>query len=491
MTRMKLVGGLTVVLVTAAGLRAADQEGIPKEALEAMQYMVGDWEVDGHENNQRMTGSVTYRWVPGKHCLTWDMVLTDPKGTYLGSAIVAWDPARRQLVERDFWPRGSWNTYCYTIGTDQWTGEAVQVGADGAVSKGKISQENRGPNEFVWRLFDTADAAGKPGSVSELRFRKVQPGPAYEHLKFLEPLVGNWKVVTTEGDKTTSVGEESSQWVLNKSFMRHVGWGQIDGSPVQYEFYTGWNPKTKEVFQWAVGATETDYAILERLGAYDAAQRVWTSRESLQVSNGEYRTSLVTLKFVDDDTITMDVTERRMGDKTLPDAHTVFTRQSVFTPPETDDTPGPGYEQLKFLDFSVGKWKLEATTPGVGEYLGEEVNEWAFHKNFVRTKGWGRNAGEERIDYELLMGWDPAKKKVFMRFVGSRGEICTREGTYDPEKKCVKSRQTTVGPEGAESSATVEERYLDNDHFLLLFSDATKGGKPEPGWELKVTRIGH
>ncbi|NLY02085.1 MAG: DUF1579 domain-containing protein [Rhodopirellula sp.] len=318
-----------------------------------------------------------------------------------------------------------------------------------------------------------------------------EPGPAYEHLKFLEPMVGHWKVVSTEQGKSISVGEESSEWILNKSFMRHVGWGQVDGKTAQYELYTGWNPKSKEVFQWAVGATEGGYAVIERLGAYDAAQRVWASRESGFASNGDKHTLLVKLKFVDDDTISMDFLERRNGNDPLPDRHATFSRQAAFNPPATDDTPGPGYEQLKFLDFSVGKWKLETTTSGVGEYVGEELNEWAFHKNFVRTKGWGKNAGEERIDYELLMGWDPVNKEVFMRAFGSRSQFVTRKGTYDADKKCVTSRQTTVGPQGVESSETVEERYLDNDHFLLLFSDATKDGKPEPGWELKVTRIVH
>ena len=55
------------------------------------------------------------------------------------------------------------------------------------------------------------------------------PGPSQKHLEFLEAFVGQWKVVTTRGEEQVSVGEESSDWMLSKNFMRHVGWGQHEG----------------------------------------------------------------------------------------------------------------------------------------------------------------------------------------------------------------------------------------------------------------------
>ena len=73
-----------------------------------------------------------------------------------------------------------------------------------------------------------------------------QPSPNYEHLKFLEAFVGHWKVVTTEGDKEISVGEEWSEWMLGKNFMRHVGWGQHEGENVQYAFCSGWDSSKKK-----------------------------------------------------------------------------------------------------------------------------------------------------------------------------------------------------------------------------------------------------
>ncbi|MGI6418835.1 MAG: DUF1579 family protein [Thermoguttaceae bacterium] len=316
----------------------------------------------------------------------------------------------------------------------------------------------------------------------------AEPGPTYEHIKFLEPMVGNWRVVTREGGKIVSDGQEASEWILNKSFMRHTGWSQYEGKPSQYEFFTGWDPKTKKVFQWAVGATDVGFGIMWREGTYDAAKRTWTARYRLELSDGGEETSLVNLKIVDDSKITIDFTERRLSGKPLADLHDTFTRAAAVAAAPFDSTPGAGYEHLKFLDFSVGKWKLEAALPD-GQYVGEELNAWVFDKNFIRTKGWGKIAGQERVDYELLTGWDPAKKKVFMRFIGSDGSVALREGTYDAEKNCLKSKHTAVDASGVESSSTVVEQYVNKDRFLLKFTDGMKGGKPQPDAEATVTRI--
>lgn len=204
------------------------------------------------------------------------------------------------------------------------------------------------------------------------------PGPAYEHLKFLEPFVGNWKVVTTEGDKVVSDGQETSEWIFNKNFMRHTGWGQHQGKPVQYEFYTGWDPKERRVFQWAVGATDTGYGIISRVGGYDPEQKVWKSRERTTLSDAEPSTSTTRIRFRQDGTITIDFSDRRSGDTNLPDHHDTFTKAAPVAAPDLDSAPGPGYAHLRFLEFSVGKWKLEGKLPEVGLYVGEEVNEWVF-----------------------------------------------------------------------------------------------------------------
>ncbi len=316
-----------------------------------------------------------------------------------------------------------------------------------------------------------------------------QPGPSYEHLKFLEPLVGNWNVVVNEGDKVTSRGQEASVWMLDKNFMRQYGWGQIEGQPLRYHFYTGWNAKTNEVFQWACGATDGSYAMGERIGKYEPDQRVWTSREVITVSDGSTHSGTVALKFGDKNHYTMEFTDRQADGQSVPGQKSAYVRDTAITEPEFDNTPGPGFAHLKFFDFSVGKWKLEGDLPLVGKYVGEEVNKWVYDKNFMHTIGQGTLADGTRINYELLSGWEPVKKVVVMWIIGSDGAHSRREGTYDPNTKTLTSRETGMDAHGVESSATIQEQYMDNDHFLLKITNHVHGKENVPDAEVTVTRI--
>ena len=75
--------------------------------------------------------------------------------------------------------------------------------------------------------------------------------PSYAHLKFLEPFIGQRQVMETKEGKTKAAGIEDATWMLNKSCVQHVGWGEFEGKPIRYGFVTGWNAKSKEIFQWA------------------------------------------------------------------------------------------------------------------------------------------------------------------------------------------------------------------------------------------------
>ncbi|MHB8898359.1 MAG: DUF1579 family protein [Thermoguttaceae bacterium] len=311
---------------------------------------------------------------------------------------------------------------------------------------------------------------------------------SHEHLQFLDPLVGNWRVVTREGNKIVSDGQETSEWILKQNFLRSTGWSQYRGRQAEYEFCTGWNPKTNEVFQWAAGATDSVYSFMWRTGVYDPATRTWTAHQRTALSDG-LEEGTVKISLAEADKVRIDFLENRFNGKAMPDQYDTFTRAEPVAAPGLDANPGPGYEHIKFLAFSIGKWKLEGDLPD-GLYTGEEVNEWFLDKNFIRTKGWGQEAGQERVDYELLTGWDPAAKKVLMRYIGSDGQLATREGTYDAAKNCLTSKHAAVDASGVESTATVVEQYLDNDRFLLKFTDVTEAGKPQPDFQAKATRAG-
>ncbi len=318
--------------------------------------------------------------------------------------------------------------------------------------------------------------------------RGQEPGTAYEHLKFLEPLVGNWKVVKTEGDKTVSDGQEASEWILSKSFMRHAGWGLFDGKPVQYEFYTGWNPKTKEVFQWAAGATDSGYGIIQRLGAYDPIRKVWTSRESHLLSNGDERTSLVRFNLGDKDRITGDFTQRRQGDQALPDHHDTFTRATRVAPPALDGTPGPGYVYLRPIEWLVGDWSVRGTWADGKPHEGEEHSGWVYDKNFIQGTGWYKDRDGKRIDYIFMIAWDAKAKKYVMAAGGSDGAHGIGTADYDAATKTLAFRRTAVSPAGEEMSLDQRDRLVSSDTFEWIGTNFRIGDKTLPDVKLTFSR---
>jgi hypothetical protein len=312
----------------------------------------------------------------------------------------------------------------------------------------------------------------------------------HKPLEFLESLVGNWRVVTTEGDKVISDGQEASEWILNKSCMKHVGWSQFEGSPAEYMFYTGWNPKTEKIYQWAVGATDSVYAIITRTGTYDATKRLWVSEHQTVLSDGSQDTTLVKVRFINDDKLTIDFVERRQGDKVLPDHRDVFTRAEKAAGPPLDDKPGPAYEHLKFLDSTIGKWRVEGELPDGSKWSGEEVNQWVFDKNSSLTKGWCQLTGSDsRIEYELLTGWEPVKKKIVTMAIGSKGWSATREATYNPQNRCLNIEQSAVHSSGDAASADIKVQFLGDDRLELKFSNRIHAGESLPDFQLNATKI--
>jgi len=300
--------------------------------------------------------------------------------------------------------------------------------------------------------------------------------------------VGNWKVVTTEGDKIVSDGQEASEWILNKNFMRHVGWGHFDGKPVQYEFYTGWNPKTKAVFQWAAGATDGDYGITQRLGTYDPARHAWTSRGSLLLSSGEERTDFVRFNLGEKDRITIDFTECRHGNQVLPDAHDTFTRAARVAPPALDDTPGPGHEHLKPIEWLVGDWSVRGTWADGKPHEGEEHSGWVYDKNFIQGAGWYKGRDGQRIDYHFMIAWDAKAKKLLMAHVDSEGGHGTGTATYDPQTKTTTSRRTAITAAGEEISLDQINRLVNEDTFEWTGTNFRIGEKTLPDVKLTFSR---
>ena len=218
----------------------------------------------------------------------------------------------------------------------------------------------------------------------------------------------------TKDGKTKAAGIEDATWVLNKSCVQHVGWGAFEGSPIRYGFVTGWNPKSKKMFQWGVGGNHLIYAFEQRIGTYDPAAKTWHAKAEGYISNDIKYTNNVKLTAVDETTMTLDFTESMNNDKKMPDVHIVFSPQVDIAAPSFDESSGPGYEQLKSIEWLVGDWKVQGRWADGKVHEGEEQAEWILNKNFIHGQGWFKDRDGKRVEYIYLIAWDSSSKKILM-----------------------------------------------------------------------------
>lgn len=123
-----------------------------------------------------------------------------------------------------------------------------------------------------------ADEARKP-SEEEMMAMMAKYGTPGEHHKFLEPMVGNWDIVTRWWmDPGAPVNESKAtsecKWILGGRFMQEDVAGNMSGMPFHGMALTGYdNYKQKYISLWA---DEMSTSLLIGEGAIDATGKVIT-----------------------------------------------------------------------------------------------------------------------------------------------------------------------------------------------------------------------
>ena len=277
---------------------------------------------------------------------------------------------------------------------------------------------------------------------------------------------------------------ESGEWILNKSFLKHDGWGLFDGKPVRYVFVTGWNAKTEKVFQWGAGGNAELYGFQQRIGSYDPLQKAYIAQAEGVLSGDVEHSNAVKLK-VDENKVTIDFTAGRMNGEPVPDGRDEFSRKITVTTPKFDEAPGPAYEHLKPIEWLVGNWDLRGAWADGKPHEGGEQSEWAFNQNFIQGTGWWNDRDGKRNSYAYLIAWDPKAKKILMAICGDDGSHTVRLGMYNPETKTLTCHQDGVSGNGETTSADVQFRLTKEGTIEGIGTNIRAGDKSLP--DLKTT----
>ena len=136
-----------------------------------------------------MTGTNTWKWAPGNHCLTYETVWTVANGTARAFALCGWDSLKNQLVETEYWTGNGTNTLRYSkVNERLWEGTMLGVSPDGkAEMTGKISYEIKRPTHLIFRATDTKAGGNHSRNLKSTTSRsRRQP----EHWHWVSKLFG-------------------------------------------------------------------------------------------------------------------------------------------------------------------------------------------------------------------------------------------------------------------------------------------------------------
>lgn len=173
---MAALAGYLIVVSSLYG-QAVDVR-IPSDVLTEMQYLVGDWTMEGKVGEELHKAKFSHTWSSSRLSVHCDWVWSGPPETRKASQIIGWDGGTRELVVVEFGSDGYSGTTRYKIKSPGvWEGHALYSGPEaGEGFKASVRLEKRHQNEWVWTATDIKPL-GKETTFSNavLTFQRVNP----------------------------------------------------------------------------------------------------------------------------------------------------------------------------------------------------------------------------------------------------------------------------------------------------------------------------
>ncbi len=242
--------------------------------------------------------------------------------------------------------------------------------------------------------------------------------PANPHLQQLSPLVGSWAGnLDLPGLPNQSV-TVTYQWALEGKFLE-ARWQTLDGTDLGPEFFA-WDPSNQTIKLWGFDPLSFYVAIWHIDG------KVWTGKYSGTQHGGDPNDSTIILEFGDDDTLTL---KGLAPDSDKPNEFGKLTRV-------TPTVPGSKLLAAFMEDFGGG-WVAELTAEAELGPLKQGEKFIAYHAYTWSPDGEaafltyrGHKNGEVFDNTKGLVGWDPSRKAVVLRWydsLGATGEMVVRK----------------------------------------------------------------
>jgi hypothetical protein len=147
------LAAIGALLLVATNANAGESATIPKEALRALRFFVGNWESETFENGKKIGRDADKRrWAPGKHCLIMTSSGEERGAKVVASGLCGWDAKAKQLVEHWYGAQGLYAEIRYPLAgmkKDVWEGTFSVVFGEGKAFDGECELEKT-EDGFVW-----------------------------------------------------------------------------------------------------------------------------------------------------------------------------------------------------------------------------------------------------------------------------------------------------------------------------------------------------
>lgn len=457
---MSVARVLSVVVITwvlsVSSTRAEHAPKVPAQAMEAMEFLLGQWEAENYENGEKIGASQDSRtWSAGGHCLKVSWTGTERGVEWRAEAVAGWDAQENALIEHWFGNQGQSlkNRYPLDKMTEKtWDGDFTFVTGDGVVMQGTCL------------VTKTAD-----GFVYESTWQQDEKEMTF-------------KSVTRKltGAPTVAVGEVSPDHVL-KYFPGRWEWTQSDGESgtVHWELVsdgaalagigtTSYGGKDFGVGGWEPGEKKWVHTWYTAKGQHGRME--WMSFSG-DTYTGTARVGQPGVEAVDAKAVCKIIDEDSFVLTMEPGHVTKWRRKNIDQPPVDAN--------LKQLERLIGKWDVVFDAPAVPFREAHATYQWAIGGKYLEALWYlpdGTFLGPE------LFVWDPSREAVRMWGFDTNS-------FYDATWRIDGARWTCIFDgwqlAGDRVHSAVEMEFKDDGSILATF---TPVGSDQPEGTVTFTR---
>jgi hypothetical protein len=141
--------GVVAILISCTVTLAQQPSKIPPEAVDVLRYLEGTWEFEGRVGTEKISGTFSARWAPGRYALITHDSTTVKDSTTRGVGVLGWDTAKKRIGHFGFIEDNNAFLNHWTVATSgDWVGQLSGT-REGKDFSAEFKLTKKSPDQFV------------------------------------------------------------------------------------------------------------------------------------------------------------------------------------------------------------------------------------------------------------------------------------------------------------------------------------------------------